>query len=209
MPPKKGSANRRGAARREEILDAAVELFATRGYRGSGILELADRVGMSHAGILHHFGTKENLLRAVVARRDAVQDENISGLVERGVVSARPTPREPGTYVEPTILTRLVTVLRTENLDPGDPLHDYFVDRQRYVHQLAVAELRAAQERGEIRADVDLDTTAFEILAFTTGIETMWLLDPDAIDIQRVTTTFWQTLIDDLTRADAPRNRRR
>ncbi len=43
------------AARRQEIVDAAVEVFGTMGYNKGSLREVADRVGMSQAGLLHHF----------------------------------------------------------------------------------------------------------------------------------------------------------
>ena len=61
---------RRGDARRQQILDAAVALFAAQGYRGTGVAALADRVGMTATGLLYYFGSKERLLAEVVAERD-------------------------------------------------------------------------------------------------------------------------------------------
>ena len=194
MPPRKGAPNRRGAARREQILDAAVELFAQRGYRGSGLLELAERVGMTHAGILHHFGTKEDLLRAVMARRDEILERQAGEFEGKGIAGLRDI-RDP---FEPPVLTRLATVLRTENLDPGEPLHDYFVAGDQRVRALVADEIRRGQMDGEIRGDVDPDIKAVEILAFSLGIETQWLLDPDAIDRARVFRSFLRSLLSDL-----------
>jgi len=60
----------RGDRRRQQILDAAVELFAAKGYRGTGVAALAERVGMTATGMLYYFGSKERLLQEVVAERD-------------------------------------------------------------------------------------------------------------------------------------------
>ena len=57
-------------ARRQEIIDAAVEVFATVGYHKGSLRDVADRVGMSQAGLLHHFPSKEHLLQAVLTWRD-------------------------------------------------------------------------------------------------------------------------------------------
>ena len=51
--------------RRREILDAAVEIFGSKGYANGTLVEIADQVGMTHAGILHHFGSKDQLLLEV------------------------------------------------------------------------------------------------------------------------------------------------
>jgi AcrR family transcriptional regulator len=204
MPPRKGAPNRRGAARREQILDAAVELFALRGYRSSGLLELADRVGMTHAGILHHFGTKEDLLRAVMARRDEILDRQADEFEGKGIVGLR-TIRDP---FEPEILTRLATVLRTENLDPGEPLHDYFVKGNERVRALIAGEIQRGQQAGEVRDDVDPDVKAIEILAFSIGIETQWLLEPDTIDRTIAFRSFLRSLLRDLAAPGVTKSRR-
>jgi AcrR family transcriptional regulator len=201
MPPRKGTPNRRGVARREQILDKAVELFAERGYRGSGLLELADRIGISHVSILHHFGTKEGLLRAVMARRDQILERLVSevqGTGIKGLTSIRPP-------FEPEVLTRLETVLRVENLSSSDPLHDYFTEKTQRTRDVIAAEIRTGQQLGEIRSDIDPDVKAVEIVAFAMGIETQWLLTPDIIDRNQVHQSFARSLIDDLTRPDAPR----
>jgi AcrR family transcriptional regulator len=201
MPPKKGVPNRRGAASREHILDAAVELFAQRGYRGTGLITLGERVGMSHVGILRHFGTKENLLRAVMARRDRILEERASQVEGTGItgLTSVPVPSEP------EILTRLATVLRAENLNPGDPLYDYFEEHTQRIRGVIAAEIRAGQDTGEIRSDIDPDLKAMEIVAFGIGIETQWLSNPAQIDRQEIHQSFSRALIDDLTRPDAPR----
>ncbi len=201
MPPRKGVPNRRGIASREQILDAAVELFARHGYRGTGLLLLAERVGMSHVGILRHFGTKENLLRAVMARRDQILEGLAGEVAGTGItgLTSIPVPSEP------EVLTRLATVLRAENLNPGDPLHHYFNEAGHHIRAVIAAEIRAGQDTGEIRSDIDADLKAMEIVAFSIGIETQWLAEPNLIDRQKVHQSFVRALLDDLTRADAPR----
>ncbi len=53
---------------RERILDAATELFAARGYAGTGVDQLAERSGIAKTAIYYHFGNKEGLLAAVLER---------------------------------------------------------------------------------------------------------------------------------------------
>src|SRR5712691_10341042 len=54
--------------RREEILDAALEEFAERGYHGASTEDIARRAGISQPYVFRLFGTKKELFRAVVAR---------------------------------------------------------------------------------------------------------------------------------------------
>jgi AcrR family transcriptional regulator len=50
---------------RERLLEAAVTLFAERGFERASMRELASRSGMSLAGLYHHFTSKEQLLYAL------------------------------------------------------------------------------------------------------------------------------------------------
>ena len=58
----------RKVERRTRILDAALELFAERGFILTSLPMIAERVGITHAGILHHFGSKDGVLRALLER---------------------------------------------------------------------------------------------------------------------------------------------
>src|SRR4051812_14999202 len=66
----KGQIQQRGVERRSVIVQAATELFARDGYRGTGLAAIAGAVGVPPAAVLHHFGSKENLLLAVLRERD-------------------------------------------------------------------------------------------------------------------------------------------
>ena len=54
-------------ARRRELLDALVEEFAAGGVGGRSLRAVAEAVGTSHRMLLHHFGSREDMLVAIVA----------------------------------------------------------------------------------------------------------------------------------------------
>ena len=54
--------------RREEILDAALAVFAERGLHGASTEEIARRAGISQPYVFRLFGTKKELYKTVVAR---------------------------------------------------------------------------------------------------------------------------------------------
>lgn len=51
---------------REKILDAALELFTSKGYDKASLREVAEMVGVTKAALYYHFPSKENLLSALV-----------------------------------------------------------------------------------------------------------------------------------------------
>jgi AcrR family transcriptional regulator len=190
------SRRQRAEQRRAQIIAAAEELFSRHGYRGTGLAEVAARVGLSLPGVLHHFGSKEGLLRAVIAQRDAESEANGRRLLDlggseglRGLAEAMARNQ-----AKPEII-RLFTVLVAENVEPDAPLHDHFVQRYRTMRLLLSAGLRESQVRGEIRADVDVEAKAAEIVAVLDGLQTQWLLDPDEVDL----TARVETYLTDLT----------
>src|SRR5690625_2440207 len=64
----------KGEDRRQRILAAAERLLAHNGWRTTTLAQIAREAGVSAAGLLHHFASKEQLLHAVLDARDA--DDN-------------------------------------------------------------------------------------------------------------------------------------
>src|SRR5215469_5678441 len=67
----------RGAARKKMIIEAATRMFARSGSRGTTLGEIAAEVGVSQAAVVYHFGTKEELLNAVLDNRDRFEDTQL------------------------------------------------------------------------------------------------------------------------------------
>lgn len=55
-------------ARKEEIIVVATQLFAERGYEGTSMGDLAERVGLRKASLFHHYASKDELYCAVLER---------------------------------------------------------------------------------------------------------------------------------------------
>lgn len=65
---------------RSAILRASWSLFHARGYRNTSLQQLADAAGLGKAGLLHHFGSKAGLLRAVLDYADRYYDAHVLSL---------------------------------------------------------------------------------------------------------------------------------
>jgi AcrR family transcriptional regulator len=65
--PRSGGRQRPGHTPREEILDAAAELFTSRGYAATSTRMIADAVGVRQASLYYHFASKEELLEELLA----------------------------------------------------------------------------------------------------------------------------------------------
>jgi AcrR family transcriptional regulator len=164
----------KGEDRKQRILAVAQRLLARNGGRGTTLGQIAQEAGVTPAGLLHHFESKEQLLHAVLDARDADDDANadregdILEQLERVTERFR---RSPG-------LIGIFTVLLSENLDPEAPLHVRFLNRYRAAVDTVAEGIRRGQRDGRYRTDLDPAVKAREIVAFLYGMETSWLLDP-------------------------------
>jgi AcrR family transcriptional regulator len=175
----KGQVQQRGIERRQAILEAAIDVFARNGFRGSAITEIGQQAGISGTGVLHHFGSKANLLMAVIQDRDRRAESEFRELAGTGGIEmlrglmryARQGVAEPG-------LNALHTVLLVEGLGQETLTHDYFLSRMRRIIKWIAEGLERGKQSGEIRADVETEQTAAAIVAFQEGASLLAQLDP-------------------------------
>ena len=163
----------KGEDRKQRILEVAQRLVTRNGWRNTTLSQIAKEAGVSAAGLLHHFESKEQLLHAVVDARDADDDahaDRSGDLLEeiaRAGERAERAPELVGTY----------SVLLVENLMPDAPLHDRLLARQQAAIQIVTSLIRRGQESGRYRNDFDAATKAVQIVSLVNGLEITWLLD--------------------------------
>lgn len=74
----------------EAILRSSWQLFHARGYRNTSLQQLADAAGLGKAGILHHFGSKAGLMRAVLDFAHGYYEQRVLSVVDgAGTMAAR------------------------------------------------------------------------------------------------------------------------
>jgi AcrR family transcriptional regulator len=169
-----------GQARRQAIVDEALAVFSRTGFHGGSLREIAKRVGMTPAGLLHHFADKEELFAEVLHQRDekvraAAGDPAEHTLIEqaRRVVAHNQTSRG---------LTSLFAIVSAEATDAEHPSHADFAARYRERAAETEEILRLGQEAREVRGDIDPAHAARLISAVMDGIQLQWLLD-DTVDM--------------------------
>lgn len=170
-------------ARRQEILDAAFEVFSTSGYRAGSLKDVADKVGLSQAGLLHHFHSKEALLEALLTLRDDLSAARTGAATAtgadllRGMVElTRYNTTIPG-------LVALYCVLSAEATDPEHPAHQYFLNRYNWVRGILTEAFAEMGRRGALRSGVAPEAAARQIIALMDGLQVQWLLDNNSVDM--------------------------
>lgn len=169
--------------RREQILHTALEVFAEMGFRGASVREIADRVGLSEGGVLHHFGDKVALLESVLKERDAETIARFPSLGSGSLEELRALAAL-ATYnqTQPRIV-ELFTILSAEATAADHPAHDFFVERSERIRGDAKRAFSEAQARGVLRSDADPRMAASTLISLMDGLQVQWLLDPRGIDM--------------------------
>jgi AcrR family transcriptional regulator len=176
-----------GIARRRKIVEAAAERFAQEGYHRTALTRVAEDVGITEGGLLHHFRSKKHLLLAVMEHRFTTEAEwwarlpdDVTGPgVLRAMVAA--TERhlaEPG-------LIELFVLTSAEAADPTSAAHALFAERyERAVEELA-RHLRLGVDQGTLRADTDCTAVARECIAVSDGLQLQWVISGGRLDLAR------------------------
>lgn len=168
--------------RRAAIIAEAIRIIGEQGYNGFSINDLARRCGLTTAGLLHHFVSKEGLLVALLEERDRRDREAVAGRLElrRGQTLSREQMLEVlhaivANNAEQPHLVRLYAVLRAEALVQGHPARKYFADREKAVIEL-IAEIVASHVS-------DPNATAMQISALMYGLQVHWLREDCSFDL--------------------------
>ncbi|GLZ78686.1 TetR family transcriptional regulator [Actinorhabdospora filicis] len=200
-PPmgKVSARQRRSVQRRMDILRAAMGIFGRRGYMRGSLIEIAEVVGITHAGILHHFGSKDELLLEVLRYRDEADFEELAverlpeglELFDHLVRTARLNATRPG-------IVQSYAVLSAESVTDDHPGQEWFRNRFAGLRRIlaeALREVCAGHEPGEER----LDAAASVIIALMDGLQVQWLLDREAVDLAYATALGINAVLADLT----------
>lgn len=168
--------------RRRLILEQATLIVGQRGYAGFTIQQLAERCGLTNGGLLYHFGSKEQLLVAILEDRDRRETAFVSNVfVEAAAAGSsrdaivkmlRAIVARSVTYPE---VARLHTMLRAEAMDPAHPAYDYFLRRETMI----------LERFGGMVAAISTcpGSTARQILGLLEGLSQQWLFADRSFDL--------------------------
>ena len=162
----------KGVARREEILESALDVIGRKGYQNASLKEIAEVVGVTPAALLHYFGSKEELFTAVLRKRDEHDGLDPAFLDAEGARNGfleviRHNTQVPG-------LVALFSRLAVDAADPAHPAHDYFLERSERLRS-SIAESFTNDDQ---RPTLDPDTLARIIQAASDGLQLQWMIDP-------------------------------
>jgi AcrR family transcriptional regulator len=154
-------------------------MFSERGFDTATYSELAAAVGISQAGLLHHFPSKRELLLAVLQDRDerihasAAEREDLDFL-DAFVAVLRDNEANP-------VLVQLFGLLSAESIREDHPAHEYFTTHYQTLVRRTTEALRDVVDEDALPDGATAETVARWIIGAADGIRLQWLLDPFSI----------------------------
>lgn len=185
---------RRPEARPAELLDAALAVFAERGYRNARLDEVAEAAGVTKGTLYHYFATKEELLVQVLERHQALLFDRVAELLREpaGPASARlRLVVRRGFAAQDEARARLVRlVVQAAAHEVPAVFHRWLADGPVRAWQVVADLVREGQAMGEFRPDADADVAA-RVLLSGLMLQAVWrphaehvpglALDPDRL----------------------------
>ena len=179
------------ADRRQELLDAAVRVFARNGFRAARVGDIAGEAGVAHGLLYHYFRSKDEVLETIF--RDTWR--LLVAETERIEASGAPLPEQLGRFARVYLGSWLATpeligVLVREIA--RSPQVGETVDEIGGVFRALARMIDAARERGEVRVDCDATLAAWAVYGALEEILTGWVLGqlPDGdVDVERAVAT--------------------
>jgi AcrR family transcriptional regulator len=169
--------------RREQLIDAALEVILERGYGGVSIEAIAREAGVTRPVVYDHFPNLNRLLHAVIEREERIALEQLAD-----VVPEDPGSHEPGELLSAGVarFLRAVTsrpatwriILLPIEGTPSIVREHVEVNRARILARIE-GWVRWALERGDVPHDLDVELTARAIRDWSEQAGRMVLTDPE------------------------------
>jgi AcrR family transcriptional regulator len=179
------AARAQGREARDELLAAALRVFARRGYSQAGVEEIAAEAGYSKGALYWHFSSKEELLRTLVEERVDAPTRTIVAMLETApadrdmsLEAAREFARRLGGQREAVLLEREYWTLAIR--DPE--LHRRYVERQTELRSaLAVALEVRARHLGMNDLPLAAEDVARIVMSIIGGLSVDELTEPGSV----------------------------
>ncbi|MCW2926306.1 MAG: TetR/AcrR family transcriptional regulator [Thermoleophilia bacterium] len=179
-----------GPSRRRRIREAAVTVFAAKGYHDARVSDIAKEAGVAHGLVYHYFAGKENLLQDVF-RRTWLHIEQGLRTIEKGGGSAADQLADIvrlllGSYRMSPDLVRVV-VLEVTRSGHLRAQVDEIAEAFRIIERI----ITTGQERGELRDDIPARLVSFVFWGAVDEVLTGWVFgtlpgtDEDVAEAER------------------------
>lgn len=173
------------ADKRKELLTAAIEIFAKKGYNKANIKELSDMAGVACGTVYLYFKNKDDLLLQAIK---TMMDTNLSQIREK-ISNIEPSIEKLYMFFyhhielfthNPSMAQFLVVELKqSEEFYKKHPTYNPYHEYMDYIHELVT---KAVKEGTTL--PYNPKTISFIILGTMDALLTQWLVNPESVDLE-------------------------
>jgi AcrR family transcriptional regulator len=204
MPPvatKQRGPYAKTAALRLKILETCIDMFGQTGFHSMTMKDVAQRVGISNTGLLHHFASKDELLFGVLGLDD---ERRKQFFLSRGLgVLMVPEDVDEIKSLLQTLVTselqpgliELHSTLAAEATSPDHPAHESYQGRYKNLIAYYTKAFSGLARAGELKTDMEPEALAAMFVALTDGLKIQWLYERDTARLERHVRQFLRSFI--------------
>lgn len=184
-----------------KMFESAIRLIARQGYAMTTMEAIGTDAGYSRQLVAQRFGSKDNLLRAVLERHVEKLRQRFDHQAPQLGLSGLNSQIDAylAALDEPTIDSRAFFILMLESIGPADQFRPVFARvNEMWVHSVARL-IAKSQLNGDLRSDVDPHNEALLLVAALRGIRIHSLISPSIGSVASAAAALKQSLAERLS----------
>jgi len=178
----------------EKIIQAAVDLFARRGYHNTSIRDITDKVGLTKPAIYAHFQNKAEIGRRIIQLYETSYIDRLIQIVDGEPGTALDKLHRAITWASEFGMTNLhlvIAFLALKDELRTDPEFELLLTRARIRHEAFIAELfRLGIRQGLLKKNLDPLVLTSLHMAMTRGLFQEWITTRHQLDGEEFIRTF-------------------
>jgi AcrR family transcriptional regulator len=191
-----------GEQTRQQIIEAATQLFVRKGFYGTSIADLARAVGLTKGALYHHFENKDAIFFAVIETVRSTWHE----AVVRDVLKVKDAPSRMAVLIDAhsrlvsenktlcLVLNGLITEMEGVNPAFLTALLEIYTELANFIGLI----VKKGQEAGQVRPDLDAELIAISVVGMLREIGCSQMFNRMDVDCVALTETLKQLLLDGL-----------
>jgi len=167
-----------GVDKRRQILDAAVQVFARRGFHHCRVSDVADEAGVAYGLVYHYFDSKEEILNTLFLERWQIMLDAIAE-IDSGGVSARDKLYAVAGFIidsyrhDPDLM-KVIIVEVTRAANSFGALH---IEKIREAYAGIASIVESAREQGSFKSDIPAEFAAMCFYGAIEQLLTGWIFE--------------------------------
>ena len=186
--------------RREELLQIAAELFATKGFKNTTVRDIADAAGILSGSLYHHFDSKESMVDEILS---SFQEELFGAYT--GILAGNDDPRAK---LEAAVRVSFEAIDHHRNevaifQNEADYLgtfdrFSYLAERNQQSRDVWLTLLREGVSSGALRKDLDVELV-YRFIRDTVWVAVRWYRPGGKLSHHDVADQYLTILLDGIT----------